>query len=347
MSDRSLPAGLYEQTLLDLKRRIRSAQVRAALAVNQELLLLYWQIGKTILEQQQREGWGTKVIDRLARDLKQEFPSLGGLSSRNLKYMRAFADAYPDSEFVQRCVAQIPWRHNLVLLDKLKRPEERVWYAQQALENGWSRDVLALQVESDLYRRQGNAVTNFDRTLPQPQSDLAQQLIKDPYHLEFLTLGKDAQERDLETALITHIRDFLLELGVGFAFVGSQYRLEVEGDEFFVDLLFYHLKLRCYVAIELKMTDFKPEYSGKMNFYVAAIDDLLRHPSDNPTIGIILCRDKKKTIAEYALRNVNSPIAISTHHLPKQLEDQLPTIEQLETEINSVVSELAEQPESE
>ncbi|MBD2327984.1 DUF1016 domain-containing protein [Alkalinema sp. FACHB-956] len=340
-----MPSGLYEQTLLDLKRRIRSAQVRAALAVNQELILLYWQIGQTILEQQQREGWGTKVIDRLARDLKQEFPTLGGFSARNLKYMRAFAEAYPDPAFVQRCVAQIPWRHNLVLLDKLKQSEERAWYAQQSLENGWSRDVLALQIESNLYRRQGNAVTNFDRTLPQPQSDLAQQLIKDPYHLEFLTLGKEAQERDLEAALITHIRDFLLELGVGFAFVGSQYRLEVAGEEFFVDLLFYHLKLRCYVAIELKMTAFKPEYSGKMNFYVAAIDDLLRHPSDNPTIGIILCRDKNKTIAEYALRNVNSPIAISTHRLPKQLEDQLPTIEQLEMEINTVLSDLVEQVE--
>ncbi len=331
----------YDRFLHDLKNRIRTAQLRASLAVNQELILLYWQIGRDILHRQQNEGWGTKVIDRLAQDLKQSFPDVSGFSSRSLKYMRAFAEAYPDEEFVQRYAAQIPWRHNQVLLEKLKSLKERQWYAQQSLENGWSRDVLIMQIESGLFHRQGSAITNFERTLPKLQSDLAQSLIKDPYNMEFLTLAEDAQERDLERALVERMRDFLLEMGLGFSFVGSQYRLEVDGEEFFVDLLFYHLKLRCFVVIDLKMKEFKPEYSGKMNFYVAAIDDLLRHPDDQPTIGIILCRDKKKAIAEYALRNVNSPIAISTHRLPKQFQDSLPTIEQLEMELNTVVSELA------
>ena len=331
----------YDRFLQNLKERIRSAQVRASLAVNQELIVLYWQIGQEILTRQSQEGKRAKVIERLAKDLKQEFPNMKGFSRTSLMYMRAFADAYPDLEFVQRSAGQIPWRHNQAILDKLKVPEERQWYIQQSLESAWSRDILILQIESGLYQRQGNAISNFDRTLPPIQSDLAQQLIKDPYHLEFLTLVDDAQERDLEFALVTHIRRFLLELGVGFAFVGSQYRLIVEGEEFFVDMLFYHLKLRCYVVIDLKMKDFKPEYSGKMNFYVSAIDDLLRHADDQPTIGIILCRDKKKTIAEYSLRNIHSPIAISTHRLPKPLQDNLPTIEELETEINTAISELA------
>ena len=341
MSDKSeLISENYDRLLQDLKERIRSAQVRASLAINQELMVLYWRIGQDILTRQSQEGWGAKVIERLAKDLKREFPNMKGFSRTSLMYMRAFADAYPDIEFVQRSAGQIPWRHNQAILDKLKIAEERQWYVQQSLEGAWSRDVLILQIESGLYQRQGKAISNFDRTLPAIQSDLAQQLIKDPYHLEFLTLAPNAQERDLEFALVTHIRDFLLELGVGFAFVGSQYRLIVDREEFFVDLLFYHLKLRCYVVIDLKMTDFKPEYSGKMNFYVAAIDDLLRHVDDQPTIGIILCRDKKKTIAEYSLRNIHSPIAISTHRLPKQLQDDLPSVEQLETEINTAISEL-------
>jgi predicted nuclease of restriction endonuclease-like (RecB) superfamily len=330
----------YDSFLRDLKNRIRTAQVRAALAVNQELILLYWQIGRNILQRQQEEGWGAKIIDRLAIDLKREFPDMQGFSIRNLKYMKAFAEAYPEEQFVHQAGAQIPWKHNCTILDKVKNPEQRVWYIQQTVENGWSRNVLIMQIESGLYHRQGRATTNFERTLPKLQSDLAQSLIKDPYNLEFLTLAEDAQERDLERALVERIRDFLLEMGLGFSFVGSQYRLEVEGEEFFVDLLFYHLKLRCFVVIDLKMKDFKPEYSGKMNFYVAAIDELLRHPDDQPTIGIILCRDKKKTIAEYALRNVNSPIAIATHRLPKQFQDSLPTVEQLEMELNTVVAEL-------
>jgi predicted nuclease of restriction endonuclease-like (RecB) superfamily len=334
-----LPEG-YDAFVRGLKERIRSAQIKAALAVNQEIILLYWQIGRDILSRQQQEGWGAKVVDRIAQDLKREFPDGGGFSSRNLKYMRAFAEAYPDEEFVQRYAAQIPWRHNQVLLDKLKVLDERLWYAQKSLENGWSRDVLAMQIESGLYHRQGKAITNFERTLPKPQSDLAQNLLKDPYNLEFLTLAENAQERDLERALIGRIRDFLLELGVGFAYVGSQYRLEVDGDEFFADLLFYHLNLRCFVVIDLKMTAFKPEYSGQMNFYVSVIDDQLRRSDDQPTIGIVLCRDKKKSIVEYALRNINSPIAVATHRLPQQFTNNLPTVEQLEMEMEMVIAEI-------
>lgn len=337
-----LSADNYEVFLKDLKTRIRQAQVRAALAVNKELIILYWQIGREILTRQQQEGWGTKVIDRLAKDLKREFPEMKGVSPRNLKYMRAFAEAYPDEAIVQRCAAQIPWRHNQVLIDKLDDLSERVWYAQQSLDHGWSRDILVMQIESNLFQRQGGAVTNFERTLPPEQSDLAQQLIKDPYNFDFLNLTSTTQERELEKALVERIRDFLLELGVGFAFVGSQYRLEVSGNEYFMDMLFYHLKLRCYVVIDLKVTEFRPEYTGKMNFYVAAVDDLLRHPDDQPTIGIVLCKSKNKTVAEYALRNVSTPIAVTTHSMPDQLKANLPTIEQLEMEMDAVVRELSE-----
>lgn len=326
--------------LLDgLKKRIRSAQVRAALAVNQELILLYWQIGREILERQQQKGWGSKVVDRLAKDLRQEFPDMKGFSRSNLLYMRAFAEAWPDEQIVQRTVGQLPWRHNIALLEKLKAPQERIWYAQQTLDSGWSRDVLVLQIESRLYQRQGGAITNFEHTLPQPQSDLVQQLIKDPYHLEFLPLGQKVQERDLENALVAHIRDFLMELGVGFAFVGSQYYLKIGGEDFYLDLLFYHLELRCFVIIDLKMGEFKAEYSGKMNLYVSAVDEQMRKAHDNPTIGIILCKSKNKTIAEYALRNLNTPIAVSTHRLPKALQEQLPSIEQLEMELESAINE--------
>ena len=340
--DNSLfPADNYEVFFKDLKTRIRQAQIKAALAVNQELIILYWQIGREILARQQQEGWGAKVIDRLAKDLKREFPDMKGFSPRNLKYMRAFAEAYPDQAIVQEVLAQIPWYHNQALLDKLKAPDERLWYAQGTLENGWSRNILVMQIESNLFKRQGGAVTNFERTLPPAQSDLAQQLIKDPYNFDFLNLTSATQERELEKALVERIRDFLLELGVGFAFVGSQYRLEVSGNEYFMDMLFYHLKLRCYVVIDLKVTEFRPEYTGKMNFYVSAVDDLLRHPDDQPTIGIVLCKSKNKTVAEYALRNVNTPIAVTTHSLPDQLRANLPTIEQLETELDAVVNELS------
>ncbi|HEY9881012.1 MAG TPA: PDDEXK nuclease domain-containing protein [Leptolyngbyaceae cyanobacterium] len=339
------PESNYAALLDGLKRRIRTAQVRATIAVNQELILLYWHIGREILARQSEEGWGSKVIERLAKDLKREFPDIKGFSRTNLLYMRAFANAWPNEEIVQRIAGQIPWRHNQVLLDKLSAPEERLWYAQQSLENGWSRDVLVLQIESGLLQRQGGAVTNFEHTLPSPQSDLAQQMIKDPYHLDFLPVGKKLQERELENALVAHIRDFLMELGVGFAFVGSQYYLNIGGEDFYLDLLFYHLELRCFVIIDLKMGDFKAEYSGKMNLYVSAVDDQLRKEHDNPTIGIILCKSKNKTIAEYALRNLSTPIAVSTHRLPEKLKDNLPTIEQLEMEVEAAVANLEETQE--
>jgi predicted nuclease of restriction endonuclease-like (RecB) superfamily len=341
----------YETFLTDLKVRIRSAQVRAALAVNRELVLLYWQIGRDILTRQQQQGWGAKVIQTLSKDLKQEFPEMKGFSRSNLLYMRAFAQAFPDEAIVQASLGQITWYHNIALLDKLKSNEERLWYARQTVEHGWSRNVLVYQVESDLYRRMGGAITNFDRALPPPQSDLANQLLKDPYHLDFLDVTSSVQERDLERALVERIREFLLELGVGFAFVGSQYHLEVDGDDYYIDLLFYHLKLRCYVVIDLKVTEFQPEFSGKMNFYISAVDDLLRHPEDRSTIGIILCKGKKKTAVEYALRDVNRPIGVSTYQLkdslPKSLEENLPTVEQLAMELNTVVAEVVKTSESE
>jgi predicted nuclease of restriction endonuclease-like (RecB) superfamily len=337
----------YDAFLSTLKQRIRTAQVRAALAVNKELVLLYWQIGKEILQRQQDEGWGTKVIERLAKDLKREFPDIKGFSRTNLLYMRAFAEAYPDESFVHQFGGQIPWRHNCVLLDRVKVPEQRIWYIQQILENGWSRAVLEMQIESRLYERQGSAITNFSETLPKPQSDLAQQLIKDPYNFDFLTLGKEAQERDLERALVERIRDFLLELGAGFSFVGSQYPLEVSGQEYRLDLLFYHLKLRCYVIIDLKMVEFQPEFSGKMNFYVSAVNAILRHPDDQPTIGIILCKSKNKTVAELALQGMTQPIGVSTHQIgqdvPDQLKSILPTVEQLELELDTAAAELEKQ----
>lgn len=335
-----IPPDSYELFLTDLKERIRTAQVKAALAVNKELILLYWQIGRDILQRQAVEGWGGKVVAQLAKDLKREFPELRGFSRSNLMYMRTFAEAWPDEQIVHQLGGQIPWKHNCVLLEKVKDPDARRWYIQKTVEHGWSRAVLTMQIETGLYQRQGSAVTNFERTLPKPQSDLARQMLKDPYSFEFLTISEEAAERELEQALMTHIREFLLELGVGFSFVGSQFRLEVEGDEFFIDLLFYHLKLRCYVVIELKTTDFRPEYAGKMNFYVSAVDDLLRHPDDAPTIGIVLCKSSKKTIAEYALRNVSTPIAVSTHKLPKKLQGSLPTPEQLEMELESAMKEL-------
>lgn len=342
----SLLSDNYDDFVRSLKERIRSAQVKAALAVNQELVLLYWQIGQEILQRQQEAGWGARVIDRLAQDLKIEFPEMTGFSPRNLKYMRAFAEAYPDEAIVHQLGAQIPWKHNCVILDKVKEPQQRIWYIQKTIENGWSRSVLIHQIEGDLYSRQGAALTNFQQVLPTPQSDLAQSLLKSEYNLEFLDLHERTLERDLERALVGHMQKFLLELGVGFAFVGSQYRLEVEGDEYFVDLLFYHLGLSCFVVIELKTMDFKPEYSGQINFYVNVIDDKLRRPHDNPTIGIILCRSKKKSVVEYALRGLTQPISVSTYRttaaLPDDFKAQLPSIEALQHEIESVAAMVEE-----
>lgn len=336
--NRSLAPEGYEDFLRELKGRIRAAQGKAVLAVNRELILLYWHIGRDILHRQDQAGWGAKVIERLAADLHSEFPEMQGFSHRNLKYMRAFAEAWPDQSIVQQLVAQIPWGHNVRILDHVKDLQEREWYVRATLENGWSRNVLVLQIESGLYRRMGKAQTNFPQALPAPQSDLAQQLLKDPYNFDFLTLAKHAHERELEAGLLEHLRKFLLELGIGFALVGSQYPLEVGEEDFRIDLLFYHFKLRCFVVIDLKMGPFKPEYAGKMNFYLSAIDDLLRHPDDQPTIGLILCKTKNTIVAEYALRDTGKPIGISgfrvTESLPANLKGSLPAIEDLEAQLS-------------
>lgn len=327
----------YAKLLADIRERIQSAQVRAALAVNQELVLLYWGIGRDILARQQAEGWGTKVIERLAKDLHTEFPHMKGFSRTNLLYMRAFTEAWPEEAIVQQVVGQIPWGHNVRLLDMVKDRNERLWYAKAAIEHGWSRYVLVIQIEAGLYHRQGKAITNFSKALPAPQSDLAHQLLKDPYNFDFLTLAKGADERTLESGLIEHIQKFLLELGSGFAFLGRQYPLDIAGDEYRLDLLFYHVKLRCFVIIDLKAGPFKPEYTGKMNFYLAAVDDMLKHPADNPSIGLILCKGKKELVVEYALRNMATPMGIAEfrhlENLPAELKGSLPTIEELEAEL--------------
>jgi predicted nuclease of restriction endonuclease-like (RecB) superfamily len=344
--EKSLVAEDYAEFLQVLKTRIQQAQIRAALSVNRELVVLYWHIGREILQKQQAQGWGAKVIDRLAKDLRREFPDMKGFSRTNLLYMRAFAEAYQDEPFVQQLAGQIPWFHHCVLLDKVKDPTEREWYIRQTFENGWSRNVLVHQIQTGLFERQGKAVTNFTLTLPPPQSDLAQQLLKDPYNFDFLSLGKEFHERDVERSLLVNIRDFLLELGVGFAFVGSQYHLEVGGEDFYLDLLFYHLKLRCYVVIDLKIGKFTPEDSGKMNFYLAVVDNLLRHEQDAPSIGLILCRTQNRLISEYALRDMKKPIGISayelTRSLPDELKGSLPTIEEIEAELSGRIEEVKE-----
>ncbi len=330
------PAG-YDELLVQLKERIRGAQVRAALSVNRELVLLYWSIGRDILARQQEQGWGAKVIERLAGDLRHEFPEMKGFSPRNLKYMRAFAAAWPEEAIVQQVVAQLPWGHNVRLLDYVKDHAERAWYVHVTIENGWSRSILVHQIESGLYHRQGRAITNFERVLPPPQSELAAQILKDPYSFDFLTLAQDAQERDLQRGLLQHLRDFLLELGVGFAFVGSRVHLEVGGEDFYVDLLFYHLRLRCFVVVDLKIGKFEPEFVGKMSFYLSAVDDRLRHPSDQRSVGIILCKTQTRIIAEYALREVAKPMGIATYRLgtslPEDLRGSLPSVEDLEAEL--------------
>jgi len=332
-----VPEG-YADWLADLKSRIHTAQQRATLAINRELVLLYWQIGHDILARQAEAGWGARVIDRLAQDLRSAFPDMKGFSPRNLKYMRAFAEAWPDTEFVQQAAAQLPWFHLCTLLDKLKTREERQWYVAKAIEHGWSRNVLTMQIETGLRERSGKAVTNFAATLPKPASDLAQESLKDPYRFDFLGLTETAQEREIEHALVKHVTDFLLELGAGFAFVGKQVQVDVGGDEFFIDLLFYHLKLRCYVVIELKSGKFKPEHLGQLGFYLTAVDRQVKREGDAPTIGLLLCKSKNEVVAEYALGDKNQPMGVSEYKLieslPAELQTSLPSIEQIERELS-------------
>ncbi|SFI62456.1 MULTISPECIES: YhcG family protein [unclassified Pseudomonas] len=341
MSDTSAslttPPEGYGEWLSDLKNRIHNAQQRATLAVNRELVQLYWQIGNDVLTRQAQQGWGAKVIERLAHDLRTAFPEMKGFSRANLMYMRAFAEAWPDAAIVQQAVGQLPWGHNLVLLTKLKDSQQRLAYAQSAVTHGWSRNVLNIHIETRLLERSGAAVTNFDVSLPKAQSDLARESLKDPYRFDFLGLRDEAQEREIEHALVKHVTEFLLELGAGFAFVGRQVLLDVGGDEFFIDLLFYHLKLRCYVVIELKAGKFKPEHLGQLGFYMTAVDRQVKGEHDTATIGLLLCKSKNKIVAEYALGDKTQPMGIAEYKLleslPAELQTSLPSIEQIEREL--------------
>lgn len=350
----------YKQWLTELKGKIRSVQIKAAIAVNATLIQFYWDLGRMISERQ--TAYGTGFIPQLSKDLQDEFTDMKGLSVRNLAFCRQFYQFYsssnlqqlvanfgeidehnigsqPVNEFVQQLVAQIPWGHNIIIFSKSKDVKEAYFYIQQTIENNWSRDTLALQIKSNLYARQGNAITNFSSTLPEPFSDLAQQTLKDPYVFDFMTLATGFKEKDIEKQLIQHITKFLLELGKGFAFVGQQFHLKIADNDYYIDLLFYHIKLKCYVVIELKNTRFIPEYAGKLNFYLSAIDTLVKQEEDNPTIGIMLCRDKKNIEAEFALRDINKPMGVSefqiTENLPDNLRSSLPTIEEIENEFKN------------
>lgn len=329
----------YPGLLHSVSERIAAGRGHAIAAVNRELVATYWAVGHDILARQSEQGWGARVIDRLSADLQERFPDARGFSPRNLKYMRALAEAWPGDAMVQAPLAQLPWYHHITLLTALQRPEARLWYAAQAIENGWSRNVLHHHVHTQLLERSGQAVTNFAVTIPPPDSDLAQQVTRDPYLFDFVGNADLRRERDLEQALIEHVSGFLLELGQGFAFVGRQVRLEVGDQDFYCDLLFYHLRLRAYVVIELKVTDFEPGYLGHLGMYMAAVDDVLAHPDDKPTIGLLLCKSKNNVVAEYALRGYTAPIGIAewttaiTTSLPDELTSDLPTIEQLEAEL--------------
>lgn len=326
----------YLSIIENIKHEINAAQYRAALHVNADMLLLYYDIGCVINE---HKTWGSKFIDNLAADIRLAFPKSKGYSVRNLKYMAKFAETYPEREFVQQVVAQIPWGHNIVILDKVNNLEERKWYIKKSAKNGWSRNVLVHQIESNLYQRQvlAEKVSNFENRLPSPQSELAVQTMKDPYVFDFIAFNEDMLERDIEQALVRDVTRLLLELGTGFAFLGNQYHLNVGGDDFYIDLLFYNINLRCYVVIELKTGDFKPEYAGKLNFYLSAVDGILKKEQDNPSIGLLLCKSKNNVVAEYSLKDMSKPIGVSeykiTSSLPDNLEKQLPSIEDIQKRI--------------
>jgi predicted nuclease of restriction endonuclease-like (RecB) superfamily len=329
----------YSELLADVKKQIHSSRLKAVLSANAALVFLYWQIGQIIRMRQSQEGWGAKVIDRLSFDLKEAFPDMKGFSPRNLKYMRAFAEVYPEPEFVQRVVAQIPWKSNLALIEKLKDPDLRLWYAQKTIENGWSHPVLVHQIETALHRRMGQANNNFVVSLPPEQSDMAVQIFKDPYIFDFLGTDIPRRELDIEKALTAHVEKFLLELGQGFAFVGRQVLLEVGDSEFRLDLLFYHLKLHCYVVIELKAGKLEPGHVSQLGFYVNVVDDIIRTPEDNLTIGLLLVKEKDHLIAEYCLQGYVQPLGIAEWQhelqktLPSELISSLPSIEEIEAEL--------------
>jgi predicted nuclease of restriction endonuclease-like (RecB) superfamily len=342
----------YKDWLVELKQKVRAAQLKAAVAVNTELIMLYWDLGKMIVEKQ--TAWGSKFLPQLSKDLKSEFTNMQGFSETNLKYCRLLYQytvkspqaeddfsskirPQAEDELLLPIFKQIPWGHIKLIINKIKHPKEALFYAQSTISNGWSRNILGLQIEANLYQRQGKAINNFKNTLPESTSDLAHQLLKDPYQFDFLALTENYKERELENALVENITKFLLELGSGFAYVGKQVPLQVGDQEFFIDLLFYHLKLRAYVVIELKVTDFQPEYAGKLSFYLSAANDILKHPQDNPTIGMMICKNKNNIVAEYALANINHPIGVSEYELtklfPEEYKSSLPSIEEIENEL--------------
>ncbi|MFY7992074.1 MAG: PDDEXK nuclease domain-containing protein [Bacteriovoracaceae bacterium] len=329
----------YQEFLGDLKSKIASSRYTAVRAVNTELILLYWDIGNSILQKQETAGWGKKVIQQLSKDLEGAFPDMKGFSERNLDFMRQFAKFWPDPQITKQVVSKLPWGHNILLLQRTSSESDRLWYAQKSLENGWSRNILAMQIESNLKARIGSddKTNNFAATLPKPQSDLANNTLKDPYIFDFLSIGQEAHEREIEKSLVDHIQKFLLELGSGFAYVGRQVHLDVGGDDFYLDLLFYHIRLHCYVVVELKADKFKPEYAGQLNFYLTAVDKQLKTPEDNPTIGILLCKTKNKVVAEYALKDISKPMGISEYRIgdaiPEKIKTALPSIEELEQEL--------------
>jgi predicted nuclease of restriction endonuclease-like (RecB) superfamily len=331
--------GDYAAWLADLKARIHRERLRVVLASNAVMVLLYWDIGRSILDKQADQGWGSRVIDRLATDLPDAFPEMKGFSPRNLKYMRAFASAWPEQEIVQGALAQLTWYHHIALIEKLESRELRLWYAAKTLEHGWSRNMLAVQIEAQAHRRQGKAQTNFPATRPPSDSDMALQVFKDPYLFDFLGTDVPRREAELEQGLVAHIQKFLLELGQGFAFVGRQVHLEIGDEDFYLDLLFYHLKLRRYVVIELKARKFQPGDGAQLGMYMTAVDRLLRHPDDKPTLGLLLVREKNRVMVEYALGGNTKPIGVAewetrlTQTLPKELQTSLPTIEEIEAEL--------------
>lgn len=326
----------YLSVIETIKAEIAESQYKAVLQVNKEMTLLYYNIGKIINE---HKIWGNKFIDNLAKDIKLAYPNSTGYSVRNLKYMAKFAAEFPDEEFVQQVVAQVPWGHNIVLLDKIGDMSVRKWYIKKTIENGWSRNVLVHQIESGLYERQEivKKISNFEQILPAPQGELAVQTMKDPYIFDFIPFKEDMVERDIEQALVKDVTALLLELGTGFAFIGNQYHLNVGGVDFYIDLLFYNLNLRCYVVIELKTGDFKPEYAGQLNFYLSAVDAQLKKDTDNSTIGLLLCKSKNNLVAEYSLKDMSKPMGISEYKissvLPESLSEQLPSIEDIQKRI--------------
>lgn len=342
----------YSTWLKELKQKVRLVQIKAAVKVNSELLRFYWELGLDIVDKQKNTKWGDGFLNQLSQDLSSTFPDMKGFSKRNLELIRKWYRFWSDSTLIAKQLAtqtesvhiipifQIPWWHNIVIITKIQNSDKALFYVNKTIQNNWSRSVLTHHIESDLFKREGKAVTNFEATLPAPQSDLAREILKDPYNFDFLTLTEKHNEKELENALVNHVTKFLLELGAGFSYIGRQYNLEINGDEFFIDLLFYHVKLHCYVVVELKSVKFKPEFAGKLNFYISTVDGILKSERDNPTVGILICKSKNNTVVEYALKDVHKPIGVSeyiiTKNLPDEFKSSLPSIEEIEAELSGM-----------